>query len=95
VVRWWTNTKLVLSEDSEDVLLEFNQAHSFVGGQFNGGGQPVPDRAVGGPALHDVVGHSGAAVVTRGVPGQEAGLVGDLRDVKGSRGAGFICARNV
>lgn len=92
MLSWRTNTKLVLSEDSKDVLLELDQVHGFVGGQFDGGGQPVPDLAVGGSALHDVVGDSRAAVVTRRVPGQEARLVGDLRDVESSRRAGFICA---
>lgn len=91
----WANTKLVLSEDSEDVLLELDQIHSFVRGLFNGGGQPMPDLAVGGSALNDVVGDSGAAIVTWRVPGQEAGLVGDLRDVKGSRRTGLICVRKV
>lgn len=92
---WGPHTKLVLSKGSEDVLLELDQTHSFVCGLFNGGGQPVPDLTVGGPALHNVIGDSGAAVVTRRVPGQEAGFVGDLRDVEGSRRTGLICVRKV
>lgn len=93
MLSWWANTKLVLSEDSEDVFLELDQAHRFVCGLFNGGGQPVPDLAVDSSAFHDVVGDSRAAVVTWRVPGQEGGLVGDLRDVKGSRRARLICVR--
>lgn len=89
--RWWANTKLVLSKDSEDVLLELDQTHSFVCGLFDGGGQAVPDLTVGGTALNNVVGDSGATIVTRRVPGQEAGLVGDLRDVEGSRWTRLIC----
>lgn len=85
VLSRWTDTKLVLSKCSEDVVLELDQAHSFVCGLFDGGGQSVPDFAVGGTALHNVVGHFGAAIVTWRIPGQEAGLVGDLRNVKGSR----------
>lgn len=93
MISRWADTKLVLSKGSEDVLLELDQAHSFVRGLFNGGGQPVPDLTVGSPALNDVVGDFGAAIVTRRVPGQEAGLIGDLRDVEGSRRAGLICVR--
>lgn len=55
----------------------------------------MPDLAVGSTTLNDVVGDSGAAVVTWRVPGQEAGLVGDLRDVEGSRRTGLICVRKV
>lgn len=91
VLSWWANTKLVLSEDSEDIFLELDKAHRFVCGLFNGGGQPVPDLAVGSSALHNVVGDSRAAVITWRVPGQEGGLVGDLRDVKGSWRARLIC----
>ena len=87
----WTNTKLVLCEDSEDVLLELDQTHGFVGGLFDGGGQTVPDLAVGSSALDNVVGDSGAAVIPRRVPGQEAGLIGDLRDVEGSWRTRLIC----
>lgn len=55
----------------------------------------MPDLAVGSASLYDVVGDSGAAVVTWRVPGQEAGLVGDLRDVEGSRRTGLICVRKL
>lgn len=89
----WANTKLVLSKDSKDVFLKFDQAYSFVCGLFNGGGQPVPDLALCSTALNDVVGYSGTAIVTWRVPGQEAGLVGDLRDVKGSWRTRLICVR--
>lgn len=51
----------------------------------------MPDLAVGSSPLDDVVGDSGAAVVAGRVPGQEAGLVGDLRNVKGSRRTRLIC----
>lgn len=85
------HAKLVLSKDPEDVLLEFDQSHGPVGGLFDGGGQAVPDLAVGSAALNDVVGDSGAAVITGRVPGQEAGVVGDLRDVKGRGGTGLVC----
>lgn len=93
----WADAKLVLSENSENVLLEFDQADSFVCGLFDGGGQPVPDLAVGSSALHDVVGNSGAAIIAWGVPGQETGFIGDLRNVEGSRGARLVCfsTRNV
>lgn len=88
---WWTNTKLVLSERSEDVLLELDQADCLVRGLFDGGGQPVPDLAVDSSAFHDVVGNSGTAVVAWRVPGQEAGFIGDLRNVEGSRRTRFVC----
>lgn len=58
MISRWANTKLVLSKDSEDVLLELDQIHGFVRGLFNGGGQSVPDLALGGSALNDVVGDS-------------------------------------
>lgn len=87
------DTKLVLSEDSKDVFLELNQPHSFVGGLFNGGGEAVPDLAVCSAALNDIVGDSGAAIITWRVPGQEAGLVCDIRDVKSSRRTRLICLR--
>lgn len=51
----------------------------------------MPDLTVGSSALNNVVGDFGAAVITWRVPGEEAGLVGDLRNVEGSGGAGFIC----
>lgn len=89
------DTKLVLSKDSKDVFLELNQPHSFVHGLLNGGGQPVPDLAVDSAALNDIVGDSGAAIVTWRVPGQEAGIVCDLRDVKSSRRTGLICVRKL
>lgn len=54
----------------------------------------MPDLTVGSSAFNNVVGDSGAAVVTRRVPGQEAGLVGDLRNVEGSGGSGLICVWN-
>lgn len=55
----------------------------------------MPDLAVGSAALNNVVGDSGAAVITWRVPGQEAGLVSDLRDVKGGRRTGLICVRKL
>lgn len=53
----------------------------------------MPDLAVGSAALNNIVGDSGAAIITWRVPGQEAGLVSDLRDVKGSWRTGLICVR--
>lgn len=85
------NSKLVLGEDPEDVLLELDQAHGLVARLLDGGGEAVPDLAVGRSPLHQVVGHPGAAVVTRRVPGQQARLVGDLRDVEGGRRARLVC----
>lgn len=64
------NSKLVLSEDPEDVLLELDEADGLVARLLDGGGEAVPDLAIGRPSLHQVVGHPGAAVVTRRVPGQ-------------------------
>lgn len=91
MLSWGTNPKLVLSKDPEDVLLEFDQSHSSVGGLFDSGGQPVPDLAVSSTALYDIVGYSGATIITWRVPGQEAGIVGDLGDIKGSRRTRLIC----
>lgn len=72
------DAKLVLGEDSEDVLLELDQANGLVARLLDGGGEAVPDLAVGCSPLHQVVGHSGAAVIAWRVPGQQARLVGDL-----------------
>lgn len=85
------DAKLVLSEDSEDVLLEPDQAHGLVARLLDGGGEAVPDLAVGRSPLHQVVGHPGATVVARRIPGQQAGLVGDLRDVECGGRAGLVC----
>lgn len=72
------NAKLVLCEDSEDVLLELDQADGLVARLLDGGGEAVPDLTVGRSPLHQVVGHPGAAVIARRIPGQQARLVGDL-----------------
>ena len=45
----------------------------------------MPDFAFCSATLDYVVGDLGASIVSGGVPGQEAGLVGDFRDVEGSR----------
>lgn len=91
MLSWCANTKLVLSKDPEYVFLEFDQSHSSVSGLFDSGGQPVPDLTVSSTALHNVIGYSGATIITRRVPGQETGIIGDLRDVKGSRRTRLIC----
>lgn len=91
MLSWCANTKLVLSKDPEYVFLEFDQSHSSVGGLFDGGGQPVPDLAVSSTALHNIIGYSGAPIITWGVPGQEAGIIGDLGDVKGSGRTRLVC----
>lgn len=72
------DAKLVLGKDSEDVLLELDQADGLVACLLDGGGEAVPDLAVSCSPLHQVVGHPGAAVITWRVPGQQARLVGDL-----------------
>lgn len=51
----------------------------------------MPDFAVSRPALHNVVGDLGAAIITRRIPGQEAGFIGDIRNVKSSWRTRFIC----
>lgn len=51
----------------------------------------MPDLTVSRPALHYVVGDLGATVITRRIPGQEAGFIGNIRNVKSSRRARFIC----
>lgn len=86
-----SHTKLVLSKDSEDVLLKLDEARGFVGGLFDGGGQAVPDLAVHSSALHDVVGDSRAAIIAWRIPGEEARLVCDLGYIKGGRRTGLIC----
>lgn len=85
------HTELVLSKDSEDVLLELDEAHGLVGGLFDGGGQAVPDLAVDSSALYNVVGDSRATIIPWRIPGKEAGLICDLRDVEGGWRTGFIC----
>lgn len=94
VLGWQAYSKLVLGEDPEDVLLKLDKADGLVARLLDGGGEAVPDLAVGCSPLHQVVGHSGAAVVTRRVPCQQARLVGDLRDVEGGRRAGLVCVIN-
>lgn len=91
MLSWCANTKLVLSKDPEDVFLEFDQSHSSVSGLFDSGGQPVPDLAVSSAALYNIIGYSGAAIISWRVPGQETGFIGDLRDVKGSGRTRLIC----
>lgn len=51
----------------------------------------MPDLAVGSTPLNNIIGYSGATIITWRVPGQETGIVGDLRDVKGSGGTWLIC----
>lgn len=94
MLSWCANTKLVLSEDPEYVFLEFDQSHGPVSGLFDSGGQPVPDLTVSRAALDDVIGYSGATIITWRVPGQETGIVGDLGDVKGRGRTRFVCAKN-
>lgn len=45
----------------------------------------MPDLAVSSAALNNIICDSGASVISWWVPGQEARLVGDLRDVEGCR----------
>lgn len=78
VLGWQANSELVLREDPEYVLLELDKADGLVVCLLDGGREAVPDLAVGRSPLHQVVGHPGAAIVTWGVPGQQARLVGDL-----------------
>lgn len=93
MLSWWTNTKLVFCKDSEDVLLKFDQVHSFVCGLFDSGGQSVPNLTIRCTALNNVVGDPGSTIITWWVPGQETGLISDLGDVKGSRGTRFVYVR--
>lgn len=79
------NAKLILSKDSEDVILESNQVGCLVCGLFNSGRELVPDLTVCGLPLNNVVGYFRATIVTRGIPGQEARMVCDLRNIKSSR----------
>lgn len=84
------DSKLVLGKDPEDVLLKLDEANSLVARLLDGGGEAVPDLTVGRSPFHQVVGHSRATVIARRVPGQQARLVGDLRDIKGGRRARFV-----
>lgn len=51
----------------------------------------MPDLTVSSTALNNIIGYSGASIITWRVPGQEAGIIGDLRNVKGSGRARLIC----
>lgn len=84
VLSWCANTKLVLSKDPEYIFLEFDQSLGPVSGVLDSGRQPVPDLAVSSTPLNNIIGYSGATIITWRVPGQETGIVGDLRNVKGS-----------
>lgn len=69
--RWHTNTKLVLSEHSEDVLLEGRKVEGLVVSLFVSGGELVPYFAVCGSPLHNVVGDLCTTIISRRAPGQE------------------------
>lgn len=93
--RWHTNTKLVLSEHSEDVLLEGRKVEGLVVSLFDSGGELVPDLAFCGSPLHYVVSDLCTSIISGRVPGQETGLVGDLRDIKRSWRTRLICSRQI
>lgn len=87
----WTNTKLVFSKYSEDIVLELDQTGSFVCGLLHSGGQSVPDLTISSSPFNNIVGNFGATIITWRVPSQKAGLIGDFRNVKSSRGTRLIC----
>ena len=86
-----TNSKLILCKHPENILLKGHQVDGLVGGLFDSGRKLVPDLAVCSSPLHNVVGDLRAPVISGRVPCKEAGLIGDLRNVKGSRRTWLIC----
>lgn len=93
MLRWYADAVLVLSTDPEHVLLQSDKLARLEGGEFHCGRQFDPLLFVQLTTLHDVVGDGGATVIPGRVPGQGTGLVGNLRDVKGSRRSRFIWRR--
>lgn len=86
----FSDAVLVLSADAEHVLLHGGELGGGEGGVLDCSRQFGPLLFVRLTALHNVVGNGRASVITRRIPGQDAGLAGDLRDVKGRGGSGFV-----
>lgn len=86
----FTNAILVLGTDPEYVLLQGCELACFEGGVLHCSRQLHPLLFVNLTTLHDVVGDGRAAVIPGWVPGQEARLVCDFRDIKRSWRARFI-----
>lgn len=86
----FTNTKLVLSTNPEDVLLHSSELAGFEGCVFDCSWQLYPFFFVYLSTFHNVIGNGRATIIPGRVPCQAARLTGDFWYVKRSWRAWFI-----
>ena len=92
---WWPDAVLVLSGDSEDVLLPFDEFADGAAGALQGGGDgdPADLLALIVLLLQDVVQDLSAAIVLGRLPVTDHRCVPDLVEGEVDRSAGFVCGR--